>query len=224
MADISENTVSSKNQVGAAENVFGEEKGGKKLLFLGNSITLHSPAPQIGWTGSWGMAASCKEKDYVHQTMRLVRSLVPDASFLVAQVSAWEREFWREEIIVQNYGEAVRYGADIIVMRAVENVPEAELDKHSFEEGYIRLVEAMNKGGAKIVLTTSFWPAGRRDEKIRAIAQKRGYILVELNDLGKDDRYTAKGLFEHAGVAAHPGDAGMAAIAQRLFEAIKPAL
>ena len=170
------------------------------------------------------MAASSREKDYVHQTMKKVRTIAPDASFLVAQIALWEREFWNEAVIAQNYEEAVRYGADIIIMRAVENVPEEELEKHSFEDGYVGLLEKMNKGNAKIVLTTSFWPAGRRDEMIRGIAEKRGYALVELNDLGRDDRYTAKGLFEHAGVAAHPGDLGMETIAQRLFDAIRTEL
>ena len=37
-----------------------------RVLFLGNSITLHGPAPAIGWTGNWGMAASAERLDYVH--------------------------------------------------------------------------------------------------------------------------------------------------------------
>jgi hypothetical protein len=38
----------------------------ERVLFLGNSITRHGPAPKIGWTGDWGMAASARDKDYAH--------------------------------------------------------------------------------------------------------------------------------------------------------------
>ena len=47
---------------------------------------------------------------------------------------------------------------------------------------------------------------------------------VELNDLGDMPEMKALGLFEHSGVAAHPGDLGMKTIAQRIFEPLKELL
>lgn len=38
----------------------------KKILILGNSITLVEANPEIGWYGHYGMAASTKSKDYSH--------------------------------------------------------------------------------------------------------------------------------------------------------------
>ena len=71
------------------------------------------------------------------------------------------------------------------------------------------------KGGAKIIVTTGFWKHPG-DKQIRALTDEAGYDLVELGDLGEDDKMKAIGLFEHSGVANHPGDEGMKAIAERI--------
>ena len=52
------------------------------------------------------------------------------------------------------------------------------------------------------------------------VAEEGNYPLVHLGDLGVLDENKAIGLFEHTGVAAHPGDLGMYRIAERIAAAI----
>ncbi len=75
-----------------------------------------------------------------------------------------------------------------------------------------------------MLITTLFWPNEAKNEVVRRVAQKKNTVLVELSDLGTRDEMKAIGLFEHEGVAAHPGDLGMLTIAERIFEAMKPML
>ena len=95
MSDIEKNTVSAQKQLGN-NSIFSFEKPegkGKRIMFVGNSITRHGIKPEIGWHGDWGMAASRKEKDYVHLLVDKINKIEPDASFCICQVANWEREY-----------------------------------------------------------------------------------------------------------------------------------
>ena len=58
----------------------------------------------------------------------------------------------------------------------------------------------------------------RTVETAKNLAEKYGFEFVQLSDLGYSDENMAKGLFEHQGVAMHPGDLGMKRIADRIIE------
>lgn len=222
MAQIDKNNVPAANQL-KKNFVFPENPSGAgpRVLFVGNSITLHGVAPHIGWLGQWGMAASAPERDYVHLLEQNVRNRHPDAAFCVCQVAEWERNYKTGDSVLDLYARARDFRADIIVLRCVENCPGADFDGTAFREQYQALIDYLNPtGNAKILLTTCFWHHVG-DPDIAAVARERDYPLVELGDLGERDDMKAIGLFEHVGVANHPGDLGMAAVAERIWDVIQ---
>ena len=58
-----------------------DNKKDVKVLVFGNSVLMHAPADQLGWTGTWGMAASSEDKDYFHVMQRELQSRNPDVNF-----------------------------------------------------------------------------------------------------------------------------------------------
>ena len=92
---LQENIVPAKDQTVLGFYSYDDGKKGKKILFIGNSITKHRPKPEIGWENDCGMAASSLENDYVHQLMSKIRTVDSGASFAI-QV-AWEIENNKEK-------------------------------------------------------------------------------------------------------------------------------
>ncbi len=221
-----ENTVSAENQLKDGERFGGDaDRGGLRVLFVGNSITLHGPKADIGWLHNWGMAASSEENDYVHRTMSLIRSVRPDADMRIAQLAAWEREYWLGAERLAEACAARDWKADIVVIRLAENTPEAALDEHPYAPALLDMFNFFTRGGeAKLVVTDQFWPNPRKDSALAEVAKRTDAVFVHIGDLGARDDMKAVGLFEHRGVAAHPGDLGMKTIAERLFAAIRPML
>ncbi len=225
MKQIEKNTVSAQNQMKSNQYVyFGEIQGtGPRILFVGNSITMHGSRPGVDWYcegDGYGMAASSKENDYVHLVMEKIREKYPGASFCIAQAAIWESHYPSGREYLPQFENARAYEPVIIIFRIVENCSWDPYDKVAFFEEYNALIDYLNpSNNACVILTTSFWvhPA---DHEILEIGRLRDYPTIYLGDLGEDDSMKALGLFSHEGVANHPGDKGMRMIADRIVDAI----
>lgn len=217
-----ENTVSAAAQLpdSAYVTFHGSIDAPLRVLFIGNSITRHGIAPQIGWTHDWGMAASALENDYVHIIAAQLRKQYGEIQYYIAQIANWERTFWQYEMLEEQYKDARLFQADIVIVRIGENANIEAMAEHDFAAAFDYMIQYFTKPGAKVIVTDMFWRAPALDEATRRVAEAHGYQFVSINDLGDDPAMKAIGLFEHAGVAAHPCDKGMAEIARRILACV----
>ena len=214
-----ENTVESVNQLRDSDCVtFINPTGSPRFVFLGNSITRHAPKTEIGWTGDHGMAASCRENDYVHRMMSALQEKHPNAAFCIAQGSSWEGTFWNDSTYAR-FAAVRAFCPDVLFFRLGDNVRFEALEEHDLAAGVHDYLSYLTDEHTRVIFSTCFWHREPVDVELRRVAQEDGRPLVELGDLGDDRAMKAYGLFEHKGVASHPGDEGMRAIAERLLAA-----
>lgn len=222
--DFSLNSVPATGQLSEKESVcICDDSGAEfRILFLGNSITRHAPAPGLGWYGDWGMAASARQNDYVHMLVALMNGIGIKCGYCIANLSEWERSC-DISLLHGKYKSAIEYPADIAVIRLGENA--RLFDRiEQFEESYTYLAGKLAAGGKTVICTDLFWEHAAFDTFVKKLAGEKNYYFVQIHDLGSDDTMKAVGKFENVGVAVHPGDRGMEQIAHRLFDTIKQTL
>lgn len=221
--EIANNSVSSKNQVAEYDVVRVKNNGGKlNVLFVGNSITRHAPAPEIGWLPDWGMSASSEETDYVHVAVKKLEEKYGKINFATACCGDWERNYWDDDAIVR-WKEARDFQADVLVIRIGENIwgQREKLGELPLFPHFDKMVKYFRSNpNAKVIVTDLFWSYDGIDNVIYEVAEKNGYTLVKIGDIGAKDENKALGQFWHSGVAIHPNDKGMAAIAERIVDKI----
>lgn len=196
-----------------------------KVLFLGNSITKHGPKADIDWSGNWGMAASAESKDYVHLVTKALTEKSGSApEVMVKNIADFERAYAGYDFAAKQK-EAVDFNADLIILAIGENVPGLKTaeDKIKLQEAVTKLLTAL-KGDRKptILVRSCFWANAAKDEALKQACDAVGGTYVDISALGKDEKNFGRSEreFKHAGVANHPGDRGMAAIAGALVEAL----
>lgn len=198
--------------------------GGVKVLFLGNSITIHSPLPEIGWTHDWGMAASAPERDYVHLVSRgIERETGRPADVRVRSLAGFERDF--RNYRYEKNQDLIDFQAEYLVVALGENVAALETaeEREEFREAFRKLVAGFVSGSRKphTVVRGMFWQNRWKDEILSGVAADLGLTFVKA-DISGDQEMLALGKFEHEGVQKHPGDKGMAELARRILAGFFP--
>jgi len=197
-----------------------------KVLILGNSITRHGPKQDIGWTGNWGMAASAQDKDFAHLVVRALgeaAGAAPEA--MIKNAAEFERQYATYDA-ASKLKDAVAFGADLIILAIGENVPALDSDdaKLKFHSALRQLLSVLTgERHPTLVVRSCFWPNAAKDAALERACREAGGIYVDIGQLAKDESNYARSerSFEHKGVAAHPGDKGMRAIADAIIGAIK---
>lgn len=212
-----------------------KREGNVKILFVGNSITIHPPSDALGWSGNWGMAATCEENDYVHRLMSAIHEKYPNVEYKI--VSAWdfEKNFYDlSRISKDKYKEYINFDADIIICSIGANINNSSNEDDSgfitnYEltaENYRDIVNYFNPyNDAKIIPCITTLSRSVVRNTIRECVQAEGWECVDWSDLtsyvytGKP--YKSASVFSDnvsSGVLAHPGDYGMQIMAERLYE------
>jgi hypothetical protein len=210
---------------------WGNMKAGK-ILFLGNSITLHGP--YIGWSdaGDWGMAASEKSKDYVHLLATRIGSVTgvplavacPDplpgrwyygdplpgyVGNILNIADIFERNYdtW-DNARIQNQLDAK---PDIVVLQFGENMSGGTTEQFATALDSL-LTGLKNSSNPNIFITSFILKSNPTIDAIKreACAEDPSHrVFVDLT-----------GLVDTSGAAGHPGDAGMLTIANTLYDAM----
>ncbi len=212
-----------------------DEKIINKILILGNSITSHGPAPDIGWSGNWGMAASSQEFDYVNRLRSVVPTDVEIEIFgrnSLVSVTGFDFERNFSEVILKDFLEDARvWQPDIILIAYGENFDSNHPSIDSLDFHLKRLVDYLidDRNDVIVCLKNNFWPENFSNliinQKIAKACTENGYLLADISDLQlyessneclrEPRENNAVGLFSHCGLALHPSDLGM----KRIFEA-----
>jgi alpha-galactosidase len=203
-----------------------------KILFLGNSITYHPPAPALGWSGNWGMAATAQRNDYVHQLalkietrtggrLRIAPTITnPDGSIALGNANVvniadiFERgyaTYTASKLQAQIDGKP-----DIVVLQFGENIPMATFDPLAFKNSLQSLVTDLKQSGNPHIFVASyiFSPNAIIDDiKRQIVAEDPTHrVFVDMSGFSLEP--------SHVGFLDHPSDKGMMFIADTLFNAM----
>lgn len=197
-------------------------------LAIGNSITSHRICSY--WWNEIGMAATRADRDYVHIVTKYLEETYGKVTRQVCKFLIWETQNTDRSQTFNMLTEYLSPELDLITLQLSENAK----DLTTFIPDLTELVTYLQTKcpNAKIVMVDDFWNEERSAMK-KEVAENTGVPFASLADIRGLEEYQCgigtivydednnKHKVTHEGVAVHPGDGGMYAIATAIIEQLK---
>ena len=190
-----------------------------RILFLGNSVTLHAPKPNIGWTNNWGMAATAQANDYVHRLTTTINTTIGGSLTVSPQGSGGADNIVNiAGTFEQNFATysnsqlqtQIDYRANLVVLQFGENMPSIDSDavKAAYKSSLESLMNGLQASSNPYIFVTSESLAS--NPAVDAIKQEvctedlTHRIFVDMSAFRNDwtNRASAEGVFSDPGVQA----------------------
>jgi hypothetical protein len=142
----------------------------------------------------------------------------------VANVADLERNYATFDAAAKLKAE-VAFQADTVILAIGENVPALKTAeaRAQFKEAMVKLLTLLKRDSqATLNVRSCFFADATKDTILKEACEATGGVFVDISTLGRDEVNYARSerKFEHEGVARHPGDRGMRAIADAIFAAV----
>ena len=214
-------------QVDANGNMGAAPVFPKKALFLGNSLLL-------GFK-EYGMAASMAGRDYFDLVGNAIRKVKPEYVANRLQANPWEgctTVAAQDEYLNNTVKPMLGNDLELVVVQLGDNV-NTEDRKAVFAEGAKNLLKFIrnNCPNARVAWVGAWYSDAEKQAVMKNSCALTGSVFVNIWDLNTSENQSAVGntytmpdgtvsVIADAGVASHPGDDGMKAIANRILYAL----
>lgn len=205
------------------------EDGSFNYLAIGNSITRHGLA-DYWWDADNGMAATRDEHDYVHLVTKYLKEKEGVVQVESVGFSIWETLFTDRAETLNIIDPYLSENLNLVTIQLGENVKELSTFDTDFE--YLIAYIKNHCQNSRILVIGDFWEYKDRDRIKMIVAEKCKVDYISLNEIKDNAEYQAgmgamvfgddgiEHQINHSGVAAHPGDKGMAFIANKVIEVL----
>ena len=200
----------------------------ERILFLGNSLTYHGPKPDIKWAGNWGMAASSRDRDFVHLLAAAINSRTKGKLHLEPPSgkasSGIENILNIADILERGYADyqasrikkQLQWKADLVIVQCGENVVAEGFRPGAFKKALQAMLDDLKaSSNPHIFVTGNILNSNPKLDEIKrqvCAEDPTRRTFVDISAYRQSDQ--VNGLFGHL------NDQGMKLIAETLLAAI----